>query len=77
YSHLPFRRRERAMSTFRRMSQLQSWGDRGRRPRKLDNASTHASLHNHFNLDSHINGRQSFKTQRDAALLEWRQLLAG
>ena len=30
----------------------------------------------HFNLDRHINRRQTFKTQRDAALLEWRQLLA-
>ncbi|MEM9740389.1 MAG: DDE-type integrase/transposase/recombinase, partial [Pseudomonadota bacterium] len=63
-SHLPFRRRERAMSRFRRMSHLQKF------------ASTHASLHNHFNLDRHINRRQTFKTQRDAALLEWRQLLA-
>lgn len=63
-SHLPFRRRERAMSRFRRMSQLQKF------------VSTHASLHNHFNLDRHINRRQTFKTKRDAALLEWRQLLA-
>ena len=64
-SHLPFRRRERAMSRFRRMSNLQKF------------VSTHASFHNHFNLDRHINRRQTFKSQRDAALLEWRQLLAG
>ena len=64
-SHLPFRRRERAMLRFRRMSNLQKF------------ASTHASLHNHFNLDRHINHRQTFKTKRDAALIEWRQLLAG
>ena len=57
-SHLPLRRRERAMSRFRRMSQLQKF------------ASTHASLHNHFNLDRHINRRQTFKSNRDAALLE-------
>ena len=63
-SHLPFRRRERAMSRFRRMSNLQKF------------VSTHASLHNHFNLDRHINRRQIFKIQRDAALLEWRELLA-
>ena len=63
-SHLPLRRRERAMLRFRRMSNLQKF------------ASTQASLHNHFNLDRHINRRQTFKTQRDAALLEWRQLLA-
>lgn len=73
--HLPLRRRERAMSRFRRMSQLQSWGGRGRRPRKPDNASTHALFHNHFNLDRHINRRQTFKTKRDAALHKWRQFL--
>jgi len=64
-SHLPFRRRERAMNRFRRMSHLQKF------------ASVHASLHNHFNLDRHINRRQTFKSQRDAALLQWRGLLAG
>jgi len=40
-------------------------------------ASTPASVHNHFNLDRHINRRQTFKSQSDAALLEWRQLIAG
>ncbi|MEL7042538.1 MAG: IS6 family transposase [Pseudomonadota bacterium] len=64
-SHLPFRRKERAMSRFRRMSNLQKF------------ASTHASFHNHFNLDRHINHRQTFKSMRNAALSEWRQLLAG
>ncbi len=64
-SHLPFRRRERAMSRFRRMSNLQKF------------ASTHASFHNHFNLDRHINHRSTFKSMRNAALSEWRQLLAG
>ena len=62
-SHLPFRRREPAMSRFRRMSNLQIL------------ASTHVSIHNHFNLDQHINHRQTYKTKRDAAFLEWRQLL--
>ena len=62
-SHLPFRRRERAMSRFRRMSNLQKF------------ASTDASLHNHFNLDRHINRRQTFKTNRDAALFQWRELI--
>jgi len=64
-SHLPFRRRERAMSRFRRMSNLQKF------------ASTHASFHNHFNHDRHINHRSTFKSMRNAALSEWRQLLAG
>ena len=63
-SHLPFRRRERAMLRFRRMSNLQKF------------ASTHASFHNHFNLDRHLNSRSRFKLNRDAALQEWRQLLA-
>ena len=63
-SHLPFRRRERAMSRFRRMGSLQKF------------ASTHASFHNHFNLDRHLNSRSRFKLNRDAALLEWRQLFA-
>lgn len=63
-SHLPFRRRERAMSRFRRMSNLQKF------------ASTHASFYNHFNLDRHLNRRPIFKSNRDAALQEWRQLLA-
>ena len=62
-SHLPFRRRERAMSRFRRMSNLQKF------------ASTHASLHNHFNLDCRINRRQTFKTNRDAALFQCRELI--
>ena len=62
-SHLPFRRRERAMSRFRRMSQLQKF------------ASTHASVHNHFNHQRNIESRTRFKSLRDAALLEWRQLL--
>ena len=63
-SHLPFRRRERVMSRFRRMANLQKF------------ASTHASFYNHFNLDRHLNRRSIFKSQRDIALQEWRQLLA-
>ena len=63
-SHLPFRRRERAMLRFRRMRSLQKF------------ASIHSSVHNHFNLDRHINTRTNFKTKRDAALLQWRELTA-
>ena len=37
-SHLPFRRRERAMLRFRRMRSLQLF------------AAVHSSVHNHFNL---------------------------
>ncbi len=63
-SHLPFRRRERAMLRFRRMKTLQKF------------ASVHANIHNHFNLERHIVDRQTFKERRSAALAEW-QSLAG
>ena len=61
-SHLPFRRRERAMLRFRRMRSLQKF------------VSVHASVHNHFNHERHLYLRSSFKLNRTAALTEWRQL---
>jgi putative transposase len=61
-SHLPFRRRERAMLRFRRMQTLQKFG------------SVHASVHNHFNQERHLYSRANFKLNRTAALAEWRQL---
>ncbi len=36
----------------------------------------HASIHNHFNHDRHLNRRDVFKQKRSAALAEWRQLAA-
>ena len=39
-------------------------------------ASGHASIHNHFNLERHLNRRDKFKQDRAAALAEWRQLAA-
>ncbi len=63
-SHLPFRRRERAMQRFGRV----------RTPQKF--ASVHASIHNHFNAERHFYTRQNFKRNRTAALAEWRQLCA-
>ncbi|WP_300542501.1 IS6 family transposase [Maricaulis sp.] len=62
--HLPFRRRERAMARFRQMRSLQKF------------AAAHASVHNHFNNDRALERRPRFKALRDAALCEWRQLLA-
>ena len=62
YSHLPFRRRERAMIRFRRMLNLQKF------------VSVHSSVHNHFNLERHLYSRSNFKLNRTAALAEWRQL---
>ena len=63
-SHLPFRRRERAMLRFRRMRTLQKF------------ASVHASVHNHFPTERHLQDRNTYKTARAAALAEWRGLLA-
>ena len=37
-------------------------------------AAAHASIHNHFNHDRHLNPRNIFKQNRAAALAEWRQL---
>ena len=62
-SHLPFRRRGRAMSRFRRMRGLQKF------------VSVHSSVHNHFNFERHTNTRARFKQKRDSALREWRDLL--
>ena len=62
-SHLPFRRRERAMLRFRRMKILQKF------------ASVHANVHNHFNLGRHLIDPQTFKERRSTALVEW-QLIA-
>ena len=63
-SHQPFRRREGAMSKFRDIKTLQKF------------AAVHASVHNHFNLDRHLNRRETFKQNRAAAMAEWRQLAA-
>ncbi len=63
-SHLPFRRRERAMLRFRRMRSLQKF------------AAVHASVSNHFNQDRSLSSRPHFKATRAAALAEWRGLCA-
>jgi len=57
-SHLPFRRRERAMLRFRQMRSLQKF------------AAVHASVSNHFNQKRHLYSRQNFKLHRAAALVE-------
>ena len=63
-SHLPFRRRERAMLRFRRIRTLQTF------------ASVHTSVFNHFNQERSLSSRQIFKQNRIAALAEWRGLCA-
>src|SRR6056297_3825755 len=61
-SHLPFRRRERAMLRFRQIRSLQKF------------ASVHACVTNHFNADRSLSSRSLFKASRSAALAEWRGL---
>ncbi len=56
-SHLLFRRRERAMLRFRRMSSLQKF------------AAVHASVCNHFIQKRSLSSRPNFKLNRAAALL--------
>lgn len=62
YSHLPFRRRERAMLRFRRLRSLQKF------------ASVHASVLNLFNSERGFYSRINFRVNRSAALAGWRSL---
>ena len=57
-SHQPFRRREGAMARFRDIKTLQKF------------ASVQAAIYNHFNLDRHLNRRDTFKHNRAGALAE-------
>ena len=63
-SHLPFRRRERAMNRFRRMKTLQKF------------SSVHASVHNLFHQERHLVDSQTYRDRRSAALAEWRAVMA-
>jgi putative transposase len=63
-SHLPFRRRERAMQKFKNCATLQSL------------ISLHSQIYNHFNHERHLETRQAYKQKRCAALSEWFQLCA-
>lgn len=61
-SHLPFRRRERAMQGFRQMETLQKF------------SAVYAAFHNHFNQDRHLISRDHFKARGSAAQAEWKAL---
>lgn len=63
-SHLPFRRRERAMLRFRQIKTLQKF------------SSVHAQVHNHFNQERHLVDRKTYKQRRSAALAEWQIVMA-
>ena len=62
-SHLPFRRRERAMERLRRMKTLQKF------------SSVHAQVHNHFSQERHLISRDLYRQRRSAALAEWRAVM--
>lgn len=62
-SHLPFRRRERAMLRFKQMKSLQ----------KI--ASVHANVHNHFAPERHLLSREVYKERRSVALTEWQSVI--
>jgi putative transposase len=64
-SHLPFRRRERAMLHFRQMRCLQK------------DQSVHSSVHSHFKQERHLHSRGNFKLTRNAALTAKHQLCVG
>jgi len=64
-SHLPLRRRERAMRRFRRTRSLQKF------------VAIHASVFNHFNVERGFYSRANFKKNRSAVLAEWRGPYAG
>lgn len=63
-SHLPFRRRERAMQKFRSGAALQGF------------TSIHSQIYNHFNHQRHLENRETLKSKRDAGLSAWFQLCA-
>ncbi|MDP1027065.1 DDE-type integrase/transposase/recombinase [Sphingomonas sp. KR1UV-12] len=61
-SHLPFRRRERALLRFTQMKTLQKFG------------SVHANIHNQFSPEHDLTDRKTYKERRSAALAEWQIL---
>ena len=63
-SHLPFRRRERAMLRFRRVKTLQKF------------APVHARVHDHFSQERHLISKDLYRQRRSAALAEWRAVMA-
>ena len=63
-SHLPFRRRERAMQKFKSCAMVQKF------------TSYHAQIYNHFNHERHLESRQIYKQKRETVRAEWFQICA-
>ena len=62
--HLPSDEENELCSGIRRMQSLQKF------------VAIHSSVHNHFNYQRNIESRPKFKELRNAALLQWRKLIA-
>jgi putative transposase len=63
-SHLPFRRRERAMQRLKTVTTPQRF------------VSYHGQIYNYFNHERHLETRQVYKQKRSAALIDWFQTCA-
>jgi putative transposase len=63
-SHQPFRRREAAMLKFRWTKTLEKF------------VAVFSRVHNHFNSESHLVGREIYKLTRSVALAKWRAVAA-
>ena len=63
-SHLPGRRRERKMQRFKSPGSAQRF------------LSTHAAVHNTFNVQRHLVSRNTLRALRDQALQTWRAATA-
>ena len=64
-SHLPVRRKERAIGKFRSFETLRKF------------VSAQSSFHNHLSHERHLNRRGTFTRNRVAALADWRWPAAG
>ena len=63
-SHQPTRRRERQRRGFRSPGSVQRF------------LATHAAVYNHFNAQSHLTSRRTFRELRSQAFATWREIVA-
>jgi putative transposase len=63
-SHQPTRRRERKMQRFKSAGSAQKF------------LSTHAAVHNTFNVQRHLTSAQTHRVLRAAAMSTWREVVA-
>ncbi|MDG1430906.1 MAG: IS6 family transposase [Paracoccaceae bacterium] len=63
-SHQPTRRRERRMGRFKSPGSMQRF------------LSTHDAVYNHFNLQRHLNSRQTLRQTRASAYVAWNEIVS-